>query len=168
MSSTGFLPAVVDILLIWFKFTRSSPFILLILRMLTFMLAISCLTTSNLPWFMDLIFQVPMKNCSLQHQTTSSTSHIHNWVLFLLWLHLFSGVISTLFSSSILGTYQPGDSIFQCHIFLPLHTFHEVLEARVLKWFAIPFSNGPCFFRILHHDPPVLGGSTQHGSVSFS
>ena len=34
-----------------------------------FSLAISCLTTSNLPWFMDLTFQVPMQYCSLQHQT---------------------------------------------------------------------------------------------------
>ena len=34
-----------------------------------FTLAISCLTTSNLPWLMDLIFQVPMQYCSLQHQT---------------------------------------------------------------------------------------------------
>ena len=32
-------------------------------------LAISCLTTSNLPWFMDLTFHVPMQYCSLQHQT---------------------------------------------------------------------------------------------------
>ena len=31
-----------------------------------FTLAISCLTTSNLPWFMDLTPQVPM-HCSLQH-----------------------------------------------------------------------------------------------------
>ena len=37
--------------------------------MLTFALAISCLTTSNLPWFMDLTFQVPVQYCSLQHQT---------------------------------------------------------------------------------------------------
>ena len=37
--------------------------------MSTFTLAISCLTTSNLPWFMDLIFQVLMQYCSLQHQT---------------------------------------------------------------------------------------------------
>ena len=38
----------------------------------------------------------------------SITSHIHNWVLFfLVWLPLFIlfGVISPLFSSSILGTY---------------------------------------------------------------
>ena len=37
--------------------------------MSTFTLAISYLTTSNLPWFMDLTFQVPMQYCSLQHWT---------------------------------------------------------------------------------------------------
>ena len=37
--------------------------------MLMFTLAISCLTTSSLPWFMDLTFQVPMQYCSLQHWT---------------------------------------------------------------------------------------------------
>ena len=36
--------------------------------MSTFTLAIY-LTTSNLPWFMDLTFQVPMQYCSLQHWT---------------------------------------------------------------------------------------------------
>ena len=30
-------------------------------------LAISCLTTSNLPWFMDPTFQLPMQYCSSQH-----------------------------------------------------------------------------------------------------
>ena len=34
-----------------------------------FTLAISHLTTSNLPWFMDITFQVAMQYCSLQHQT---------------------------------------------------------------------------------------------------
>ena len=34
-----------------------------------FTLAISCLTTSYLPWFMDLEFQVPLQYCSLQHRT---------------------------------------------------------------------------------------------------
>ena len=32
-----------------------------------FTLGISRLTITNLPWFMDLIFQVPMKYCSLEH-----------------------------------------------------------------------------------------------------
>ena len=34
-----------------------------------FTLAISCLTTSILLWFMDLTFQVPMQYCSLQNRT---------------------------------------------------------------------------------------------------
>ena len=37
--------------------------------MLTFTPAISCLITSNLPWFIDLTFQVPTQYCSLQHRT---------------------------------------------------------------------------------------------------
>ena len=45
----------------------------------------------------------------------SITSHIHNWELFLLWLHPFilSGVISPLISSSILGTCWPGEFLFR-------------------------------------------------------
>ena len=100
----------------------------------------------------------------------SITSHIHNWVLFLLWLcpFILSGVISIspLISSSILGTYRPGEFIFQCPTFLPFHTLHGVLKARKLKWFAIPFSSGPHFVRTLHNDPSILGGPTRHGLVS--
>ena len=46
-----------------------------------FTLAIFCLTTFNLPWFMDLTFQVPMQYCSLEHlpllpsPVTSTTGH---------------------------------------------------------------------------------------------
>ena len=40
----------------------------------------------------------------------------------------------------ILGTYQPREFIVQCHIFLPFQTAHRILKARILKWFAIPFS----------------------------
>ena len=100
----------------------------------------------------------------------SITSLIHNWLLFLLWLHPFilSGVISPLISSSILGTYQLGEFPFQYPIISPFHTIHGVLKARVLKWFAIPFSSGPHSVRPFHHDPPVLGGPTQHGLVSLS
>ena len=68
ISSEGFLPAAVDTMVIWVKFTHPVHFSSLILRMSTFTLAISCLTTSNLPWFMDLTFHVPMQYCSLQHQ----------------------------------------------------------------------------------------------------
>ena len=49
--------------------------------MSVFTLAISCLTTSNLPWFIDLTFQVLMQYCSFQRQTllpspvTSTVGH---------------------------------------------------------------------------------------------
>ena len=57
--------------------------------------------------------------------------------------------------------------VFQCHIFLPFHTLHGVLKARILKWFAIPFSSGPRFVRILHHDPSILGGHIHSMAHSF-
>ena len=28
----------------------------------------------------------------------------------------------------------------------------------MLKWFAIPFSSGPCFVKTLHQDLSILGG----------
>ena len=92
----------------------------------------------------------------------SITSHIHNWVLFLLWLCLFilSGVISPLISSSILGTYQLGEFIFQYPNFLPFHPVHGVLKAGKLKQYVIAFSSGPHFVRTLYHDPSILGGPT--------
>ena len=70
----------------------------------------------------------------------SITSHIHNWGLFLLWLHPFilSGVISPLISSSILGTYWPGEFIFQWPIFLPLHTVHGVSRQANLSGLPFP------------------------------
>ena len=100
----------------------------------------------------------------------SITSPTHNWVLFLLWLLscILCGVISPLTSSSILGTYQPGEFIFQCPNFLPFHTVHRVLKARILKWFAIPFSSGPHSVWPLHHDTSVLGGPARHVPFSVS
>ena len=79
-----------------------------------------------------------------------------------------SRVISPLISSSILGTYRPGEFLFQYPIILPSHTVHGVLKARILRWFAIPFSSGPHSVRPLHHHPPILGGPTWHGLVSLS
>ena len=28
------------------------------------------------------------------------------------------------------------------------HIVHGVLKARILKWFTMPFSSGPCFVRL--------------------
>ena len=154
ISSKEFLPTVSEL-----NSPISVHFSSLIPKMSMFTLDISCLTISNSPWFMDLRFQVPFDFPSI-------TSHMHNWALFLFCFCLFflSRVISPLLSSSILGTYWPGEFIFQCPIFLPFHTIHGVLKARILKWFAIPFSSEPCFVKTLHHDPSILGGPILHGS----
>ena len=103
-------------------------------------LAISCLTTSNLPWFLDLTFQVPMQLLLFTASDLASiTTHIHSWVLFLLWLHPFilSGVISPLISNSILGTYWPRDFIFQCPIFCLFILFMGF--SRQEYWSGLPF-----------------------------
>ena len=134
--------------------------------------AISCLTTSNLPWFMDRTFLLLMQSCSLHYRTllalpvTSTPGWFFLFFWFLLWLSLFtlSIAISPLFSSSTLGTYWPGEVIFQCHIFLPSLTVHGVLKARIFKWFVIPFSSVPRFVRTPHCGPSVLGGPIWHGS----
>ena len=65
----GFLPSVVDIMVTELNSPIPVHLNSLIPRMSKFTLVISCLTTSNLPWFMDLTFQVPMQYCSLQYQT---------------------------------------------------------------------------------------------------
>ena len=64
-SSKEYLPSVVDIMIIWVKFSYSCPFLVpWFPKMFMFTLAISWLIISNLPWFMDLTFQVHMQYCS--------------------------------------------------------------------------------------------------------
>ena len=112
---------------------------------------------------MDLTFQVPMQYCSLQHwillpsPVTATAGHCFHFGS----TSSFFLEFSPLFYNSMLGTYRPGEFIFQYPIFLPFHTVHGVLKARILKWFAIPFSSEPRFVRTLHHDPSVL--SVLHG-----
>ena len=122
-----------------------------------FTLDISCLTTSNLPWVMDLTFQVSTQYCSLQHQTLLPSPHPQLGVVFALAL---SGVISPLFSSTILGTYQPGEFILQCHNFLPFHTVMGFLRQEywmvcdsLLQWTTFchnspPWPGVPFYFTV--------------------
>ena len=130
-----------------------------------FTLTISCLITSNLPWFMDLTFPVPMQYCSLQHQTllpspvTSTPGccfcfgsiSLFFLELFLHWSPVAYWAPTDLGSSSI--------SILSFCLFILFVGF-----SRQEYWFVIPFSSGPQFARTLHHDPSVLGGPTWHGS----
>ena len=131
--------------------------------MSTFTLAISCLTTSNLPWFVGLPFQGPMQYCSLQHQTLLPSPVTPTTGCCFYFGSVSSFLLELFFYCSPLGTYQPGDLICHCPIFLPFHTVHGVLKARILKRFAVAFSSGPCYVRTLHHNPSVL--LVVHGIV---
>ena len=113
-------------------------------------LAISCLTTSNLPWFMDLTFQVPMQYCCFWHQIllpSPVTSTARCCFCFGFVSSSFLESFFPLISSSILGTYRPGEFIFQCHVFLPFPTAHGGSQGKKTEVFAIPFSSGPRFVR---------------------
>ena len=157
----GFLPTVVDTMVIQIKFTHPVIFSSLIPKMLMFTLAVSCLTTSSLPGFMDLTFQVPMQLCCYSigfyfcHQT------IHNWASFPLWPSLF--LLSGALPSSLLDTFWPGGSSFGVISFCLFLQFMGF--SQLLYWSVSPFP------------PPVdhtwserstltlpLGGPTQRGS----
>ena len=132
-----------------------------------FTLAISCLTTSNLPWFVDLTFQVPMQYCSYSIRPCFYHQSYPQMGIVFLWLHLsiFSGLIFPLIFSSILGTYWPGRSLFQYPIILPFPTVHGVLKARILKWFAIPFFSGPHSGRCKLPGAPEQSSSRTQGQA---
>ena len=106
----------------------------------TFTLAISCLTTSNFALIHGP--NIPDSYAILLFTAsdfTSITSHIHNWMLFLLWFRLsvLSRVFSPLISSSILDIYHPGSSSFGvlyfC-LFILLMGF-----SRQEYWSGLPF-----------------------------
>ena len=76
----------------------------------------SGLISFRIEWLDFLAVQGTL-NGLLQHHNIGLYFHHQthpHWALFLLWLNLFipSGVISLLFSSIILDTYQPGEFIF--------------------------------------------------------
>ena len=138
----------------------SSP----IPKMSMFTVAISCVTTSNLPWFMDLTFQVPMQYCSLQHRTLlpSPVTSTTRWCFHFGSISLF--FLELFLHWSPVACWAPTDLGYSSFSVLSFCLFHGVLKARILKWFAIPFSSGQHFVRTLHHDPSILGGPTWHGS----
>ena len=48
-------------------------------------------------------------------------------------------------------------------IFLPFHTVHGVLKARILECFAIPFFSGPYVVRTVYDDLSILGCPAWYG-----
>ena len=152
-------------MVIWVKFTHPVHFTSLIPRMSMFTLAI-CLTISNLPWFI----QVPMQYCSYSIETCFyHQSHPQLDIVFTLAPSLYSfwSYFSTDLQKHIVHLPTWGAPLSVSYHFAFSYC-SWVLKARILKWFAIPFSSGPHSVRPLHHDPPILGGPTRHSLVSLS
>ena len=120
-SSKGFLPMVVNVMVIWVKFFHSSSSILV-----HWFLKCHCSLLPSpiwlLPIYPDLWTYIPGSYAILfftASDFTSITSHIHNWVLFLLWLPLFtlSGVISPPFPLAYWTPTNLGSSSFSVLLF---------------------------------------------------
>ena len=70
---------------------------------------------------------------------TSIINHIHHWVLSC-FVFISSFFLKLFLHWSPVAYWAPmtWEFIFQHPIFLPFHTVHGILKARILKWFAIP------------------------------
>ena len=96
---------------------------------------------------MDIPFQVPMQYCSLQLQTLLPSPVTSTTECCFCFGSAFSFFSELLLHSSPAAYWVPmdlGNSSFSVLSFLCFHTVHRVLKARILKWFAIRFSSGPC------------------------
>jgi len=105
-----------------------------------FTLAISCLTTFNLPWFMDLTFQVPMQYCSLQHRTLLPSP-----VTFTTGCCFCFGSVSSFFLESFLhwspvAYWAPTDLESSSFSVLSFFIFILFMEfSRQEHWSGLPF-----------------------------
>ena len=154
-------------MVIWLNSPNPVHFSSLIPKMSTFTFAISCLTTSNLPWFMDLTFQVPMQYCSLQHRTLSP-SPVTSTTGCCFCFRCISSFFLELFLHCSLVPYWAstdlGSSSFNV-LFLPSFLYcswgsqgknSEVVSHPLLQWTTF-FQNSPPW-------PIRLGGAACHGS----
>ena len=74
----------------------------------------------------------------------------------------FSDLLVIALCSSPVAYWKPSD--LAGLIFLPFHTVHGILMARILERMAIPSSGGSHFVRTLHYDLSILGIHAWHGS----
>ena len=140
-------------MVIWIKFAHSSPFYFTDPKLSMITLAIFCLATFNLPWFLDLTYQVLMQYCSLQHQTllpspvTSAAGccfHFDSISSFFLELSLYSSPGAYWAPSDL------GSSSFSVLYFSLFILFMEFLRQEY--WRGLPFlSQWTMFFQ---NSPP--------------
>ena len=108
--------------------------------MLILTLAISCLTTSNLPWFMDLTFQIPMQYCSLQYRTLLPSPVTPSTGCYFCFGSVFSFFVELFLHYSPIAYWAPtdlGSSSFSVLSFCFFILF--MVFSRQEYWIGLPF-----------------------------
>ena len=140
----GFLATVLDMMVIWIKFTIPVRFSLLMPKM---SIVHSChFLLDHIQFTLIHGPNSPGSYAILSFTAsdfTFTTRHIHNWASFWLWPSCFilSGATSNcplLFPSSILNTLWPAGLIFWCHILCLFILFVGFLWQEY--WSGLPFS----------------------------
>ena len=138
--SKGFLPTVVDIMASELKSHIPVHFSSMIPKMSTFTLVISCLTTFNFPWFMDLTFHVPIQYCSLQQRTLLLSSVTSTTVCCFCFGSIFSLFLELFPHWSLVAYWAPTDlqsSSFSVISFCLFIVFMGFLTQEY--WSGVPF-----------------------------
>ena len=105
-----------------------------------FTLAILCLTTPNLPWFMDLMFQVPMQYYSLQHRTLLPSPVTSTALSCFCFVSISSFFLELFLHSSPVAYWAPidlGSSSFSFLYFCHFILFMGL--SRQAYWSGLPF-----------------------------
>ena len=149
-----------------------------------FTLVISCSTVSNLPWFMDLTFQVSMQYCSVQHQTLlpdTSTTECH--FLFAPAALFFLKLLVIALCSSPVAYYTLSDMVGSSSSVISFCLFILFMGcSRQEYWSSLPFpplvdhilselSTMTCpswvalYGKLLRHDKGMIHEGASHKSV---
>ena len=146
-------------MVIWLKFIHPVHFSSLIPKMLMFTLAISCLTTSNLPWFMDLIFQVPMQYFSLQHQTLNSSPVTSTTGCCFCFGSVSSFFLELFLHWSPVAYWTPTDLAISSFNILSFFSYCSCcFQVKNTEVVCHSLLQQTMFLRTLHHDSYILCG----------
>ena len=120
---------------------------------------------------MELTFQVPVQYCSFQHQTLLPSPVTSTTGCCFCFGSVSSFFLELVFHCSPVAYWPPtnlGSSSFTVLSFC-LSYCSWSSQGKILKWFAIPFSSGPCFVRIFTSTHPswVTLHGMAHGFIEL-
>ena len=134
-----------------------------------FTLAISCLNTSNLLWFVYLTFQVPMQYCCLQHQTLLLSSVTSTTECCFCFCSIPSFFLELFLHWSTVAYWAPTDRgvhLSVSYLFACSYCSWGS-QCKNTEVVCIPFSSGAHFVRTLYHELSVALHGVTHGFIEL-